>query len=156
MTYTITTSSPAASSKLGERIGALLRGGEIIELAGDLGGGKTTLTSGLARGLGYSGEVTSPTFTLNHIYDLPDGRQLHHFDFYRLEPGDVAASQLAESAGRSDVITVVEWAGNAGAALPQERLTLKLDATGVTTRDITIEGSDRYASLIEALRGSDT
>lgn len=127
----------------------------MIELAGDLGGGKTTLVGGLARGLGYSGEVTSPTFTLSHIYPISDDKELHHFDFYRLEPGDIVASQLAEVAGRPDVITVIEWAGNAGAALPEDRLTLKLEATGETTRDIVITGSDHYTPLIEALNDLD-
>ena len=66
--------------ELGVTLGSLLRGGETIELIGDIGAGKTTLTKGLARGMGIAEEVQSPTFTLSRVYDAPNGRRLAHYD----------------------------------------------------------------------------
>lgn len=137
---------------LGERLARLLTGGEVIELSSDLGGGKTTLTKGLARGLGYTGDVVSPTFTISRVYQLPDGKELQHFDFYRLAPDDITAQELAEVAGQSDKIVVIEWAGQVGAKLPPDRLKVELTATSETQREITISGCERYKSIIEGLK----
>lgn len=127
-------------------------GGEIIELSSDLGGGKTTLTKGLARVLGYAGEIVSPTFTISRVYQLPNGKELHHFDFYRLAPDDITAAELAEAAGDPNNIVVIEWAGHVGAKLPADRLKVELVATSETDREITISGSERYKKLIESLK----
>jgi tRNA threonylcarbamoyladenosine biosynthesis protein TsaE len=137
---------------LGERLAPALKGGEVIELASDLGGGKTTLVKGLAKGLGYSGEVVSPTFTISRVYQLPDQRELHHFDFYRLAPDDITAEELAEVAHQPDKIVVIEWAGHVGAHLPEDRLKIELIATSETDRDITISGGPTYAKIVEALK----
>jgi len=137
---------------LGEKLGRLLSGGEIIELSSDLGGGKTTLVKGLARGLGYAGEVISPTFTISRVYQLSNGKELQHYDFYRLAPDDITAEALAEAAGQSDKIVVIEWAGHVGAHLPADRLTIEITATDEDDRDITFKGSNRYAKIIQELK----
>ena len=113
-----------ATQRLAESIAAVLRPGDVIGLDGDLGAGKTTFVRFLARALGVTTPVTSPTFTLANTYEAPqwpDRSQplvIHHIDAYRLEGDadaeDLALGELLDSGG----IVVVEWA---------ERLTLPAD-----------------------------
>ena len=114
----------AATQRLAESVAAVLRPGDVIGLNGDLGAGKTTFARYLARALGVTTPVTSPTFTLANTYEAPqwpDRSQplvIHHIDAYRLEGDadaeDLALAELLDSGG----IVVVEWA---------ERLTLPAD-----------------------------
>ena len=110
--------------KFGQELGSLLQAGDVIALIGDLGAGKTTLTQGIALGLGVTDRVTSPTFTLVQEYK---GRvPLFHFDPYRLErPEDVYDFGFEEYMERGGVV-VVEWADKVVALLPSDRLTLTL------------------------------
>ncbi len=119
--YKITTSSAEQTEQLGKSIGALLKGGEIIELASDLGGGKTTLARGIAVGLGVSDNITSPTFVISKVYS---GKklELHHYDFYRLEALGEMSDELREVIENDRNVTILEWAGNAEGLLPRERL----------------------------------
>ena len=89
-----------------------------------MGGGKTTFTRGLVRGLGSSDKVASPTFTLNKIYRAKD-LEIHHFDFYRLNEPGVVSDQLEESLQNSRVITVVEWSDVVRDVLPSNRLVVE-------------------------------
>src|SRR3990172_13200391 len=98
----------ADTERLGQLLGQRLKGGEVLELRADLGGGKTTFVRGLASGLKSTAKVASPTFTLNRIYKAGD-LSIHHYDFYRLKEPGVMADQLAESLGDPKTITVVEW-----------------------------------------------
>ena len=152
MTYKTTSFAASESMALGEKLAHLLKGSEVIELSSDLGGGKTTLVKGLAKGLGYDGEVTSPTFTISRVYSLPNGKELQHYDFYRLAPDDITAEELAEAAGEADKIVVIEWAGNVGAKLPDKRMKIQINATGENTREITISGQGKYQHIIEGLK----
>src|SRR5258708_7777258 len=99
-TYRTITKSPLESLNLGAEIGQRLKGGQLVELTADLGGGKTLLVKGIAKGLGYDREVTSPTFSISRIYGLPSGNELHHFDFYRLDAKDIVNRELAEVVGQ--------------------------------------------------------
>ena len=81
--FTVETASPEETAALAERIGGLCPAETVFALAGDLGAGKTLFVQGLARGLGFSGEVTSPTFNLMNVYE--GKMRLTHFDVYRLE-----------------------------------------------------------------------
>ena len=74
----------ARMKQLGEAIGRSVSGSEVLELVGDIGAGKTTLTKGIARALGIIEPVQSPTFTISRVYDSPKGLRLAHYDFYRL------------------------------------------------------------------------
>ncbi len=98
----------------------------MIELSGDIGSGKTTLTKGIVAGLGFTEEVPSPTFTVGRVYPAKEGRQIHHFDFYRLEGFDMATQELAEAIADPQAITIVEWAGQGHATLPADRLRITL------------------------------
>ena len=126
------TYGPTATGELGELLGALLQEGDVLVLSGDLGAGKTCLTGGVARGLGDSSRVTSPTFTIMCVHD--GGRiPLYHFDLYRLEDAvqldDVGIFDLLEADGAC----LVEWGDLFIDELGEDRLDVALmrdDATG--------------------------
>jgi tRNA threonylcarbamoyladenosine biosynthesis protein TsaE len=111
---------------LGEEMGAELRGGEVIELTGDLGVGKTTFVKGLARGLGVTGTVNSPSFTIMKSYGARDGLVLKHYDFYRLEDAGLMRNEIEESAGDGQTVVVVEWAKGVAGILPKGRRVIDL------------------------------
>lgn len=136
MTYSVSTTNSAATQKFAHSLANLLRGGEILELVSDLGGGKTTFVQGLAAGLGYSGEVTSPTFTLSQVYALKSGLELHHYDLYRLAAGGAVSDELLEDLGDPQVITAIEWADIARRDLPADRLTISFEITGNDDRTL--------------------
>lgn len=121
--------------KLGSRIGRNLNGGEVLELIGDLGSGKTTLIKGIAEGLGVTEAVSSPTFTINRVYDIGDKR-FYHFDFYRIDSSDIVALELSEAASEPKSIVAVEWAEHAKGAMPADRLTIKLRSPSENKREI--------------------
>jgi tRNA threonylcarbamoyladenosine biosynthesis protein TsaE len=105
----------------GTALAAALREGDVVEMDGDLGAGKTALTEGIARGLAVRGAVSSPTFTLliDHAAG-PRGLPLHHFDAYRLQDADEFLQLGFDEIVGSGGVTVVEWAGRVRAALPEE------------------------------------
>lgn len=111
---------------LGTKLGEAFKGGEVVELVGDVGAGKTTLTKGIAKGLQIDEDVQSPTFTLSREYEGRDGLKLHHYDFYRLNDPGVVAHSLEESATDDHTVTVVEWAETVAHVLPKERLVVRL------------------------------
>ena len=101
--------SPAETEALGEAWGHAAESGSVIGLSGDLGAGKTQLVKGLARGLGITACVHSPTFTLMHEYR--GGRlRLFHLDLYRLETREQIAAAGLEDYLEPDGVTVIEWA----------------------------------------------
>lgn len=137
---------------IGSAIGAVLKGGETIELKSDLGGGKTALTKGIAAGMESKDTVQSPTFTVSRIYKAHDGLELHHFDFYRLSDPGVMAAELAESLNDSRAVVVVEWSDIVADILPAERITITLTATGEDTRLLELYLPDAYTALQHAVQ----
>ncbi len=124
---------------IGEKIGKQLHGGEVIELMSDLGGGKTTFVRGLARGLGSSDTVASPTFMICKQYNA--GKiTLYHYDFYRLSEPGIMEHELQEGLSDPNAIIVVEWADIVADILPKNRITISIAATSETERMITIQG----------------
>jgi len=113
----------------GVKLGALLVGGELIELIGDVGAGKTTLTKGIAQGLGVDEDVQSPSFTISRVYETPKGIQLAHYDFYRLQDAGIMADELHETIHGSDTVTIIEWAAIVEGVLPTDRLTVHITST---------------------------
>lgn len=111
--------------QLGEAIGRSVSGGEVLELVGDIGAGKTTLTKGIARALGINEPVQSPTFTISRVYDSPKGLRLAHYDFYRLGEAGIMGDEIREAADDDSVI-IVEWAGAVDDNLPKDRLVVKI------------------------------
>lgn len=120
---------------LAEQIGSKLRGGEIVELIGDLGSGKTTFVRGLAKGMGSKDIVHSPSFTLSNQYQA-GMLTLHHFDFYRLDKAGIMKNEIAEVLEDDNAIVVVEWANIVEAVIPIDRLTVKINSIDEDTRFI--------------------
>lgn len=113
--------------KIGEQLGACLRGGEVIELIGDVGAGKTTLVKGIGTGLRVDDDVQSPSFTISRVYAARDDLELHHYDFYRLQDAGVMKYELAESIQNPHAVTVIEWAGTVEDVLPQDHIVIRLN-----------------------------
>jgi tRNA threonylcarbamoyladenosine biosynthesis protein TsaE len=129
--------SPADTQALGERFGRAARRGLVVALSGDLGAGKTQFVKGLARGLGITGRVHSPTFTLVNEYE--GGRlALFHLDLYRLETPEQILGAGIEEFLEPDGVAVVEWAER----IPNDefRMTnlkrVNIEITGDTERKI--------------------
>lgn len=143
----------AAMKALGARVGALLRGGEVLELIGDVGAGKTTFTKGLAEGMGIDEDVQSPSFTISRVYERPEGDvRLAHYDFYRLHDAGIMADELHEATRDPRTVTVIEWADIVTGVLPDDRLTLTLTAQTETSRQVIFEAHGPRAQVIaEAL-----
>jgi tRNA threonylcarbamoyladenosine biosynthesis protein TsaE len=139
------TRSEAETSELAERLGALLRGGEVVLLTGELGCGKTVFVRGLARGLGVDPErVSSPTFVLLTAY--PGRLTLHHADLYRLDGPDVDVElELRELPG-DDGVLAVEWAERLSEVpWPQVRR-VGLEHLGEDARLVILEGWEQSAA----------
>ncbi|HTH72361.1 MAG TPA: tRNA (adenosine(37)-N6)-threonylcarbamoyltransferase complex ATPase subunit type 1 TsaE [Candidatus Pristimantibacillus sp.] len=150
MWQTSSTSSEA-TEQLGQRLGAALKGGEVIELISDLGGGKTTFVRGLACGAGSQDKVASPTFTINKVYKAPKF-EIQHFDFYRLHEAGIVADELAEVVGDPGIVVVVEWGDVAQHVLPDERLRIAIKQTPEGNRDLTFAAHEDLHYLVEALQ----
>lgn len=120
---TIITGSAGQTQALASALGRYLEPGDMIVLTGDLGAGKTCFTQGLAGGLGVTGRVSSPTYTIIHVHEgrLP----LYHFDLYRLD-----TPQQLEAIGYEDYffgpgVTVIEWGDKVVELLPGDYLTVE-------------------------------
>jgi tRNA threonylcarbamoyladenosine biosynthesis protein TsaE len=137
---------------LGYKLGRALRGGECIELVGDVGTGKTTLTKNIARGLQIDEDVQSPSFTISRTYPARDGLELHHYDFYRLDDAGVVRHELAESINQPNAVTVIEWGGSVNDVLPEPRISIGLNHDEETTREFDIVIPDIYSYLQEAIK----
>ena len=98
----------------------------VIELVGDVGTGKTTLTRGLAEGLGVKEPVTSPSFTISKAYALPSGGRLVHYDFYRLKEPGIMVEDLREAIAEPMNVVVVEWGESVADLLPEGHLVVEL------------------------------
>jgi len=134
---------------LGETIGSLLYGGEIIELIGDVGAGKTTLVKGIAVGLCIDEKIQSPSFTINRVYDGRDDIVLSHYDFYRLNDAGIMADELNEVIQDKNTVTVIEWAGAVVDVLPIDRLSIKINAISENSRKLYIIAGGEVSKKLE-------
>jgi tRNA threonylcarbamoyladenosine biosynthesis protein TsaE len=147
------TNSPAETEALGERLGASLRPGDLIALAGELGAGKTCLVRGLARGWGAQERPTSPTFTLINEYHQKDGlARMYHVDCYRLEDARDAWSTGLEDVLASGEIVVIEWPERVREILPTDLLWIEIDSTDENSRELRLKAAgSRAGELMAAL-----
>ncbi|MFN8049719.1 MAG: tRNA (adenosine(37)-N6)-threonylcarbamoyltransferase complex ATPase subunit type 1 TsaE [Ancrocorticia sp.] len=151
---------------VGEILGSLLEGGDLVMLDGPLGAGKTTLTQGIARGMDVSGRVASPTFVIAQVHhSRRGGPELVHVDAYRLSSLD-ELDALDLDASLEDSATIVEWGEGKVEVLTEDRLTIKIirpegsdageevdDLSVDAPRVLRIEGSGpRALELVESLR----
>lgn len=102
----------------GEKLGQSISVPAVIELIGDVGTGKTTITKGIARGLGVSEEITSPSFTISKQYAF-NSSKLVHYDFYRLAEPGLMSEDLLENINDKNTVVVVEWADSVADLLPE-------------------------------------
>jgi tRNA threonylcarbamoyladenosine biosynthesis protein TsaE len=150
-----TTRSARATRALGERLGALLRPGDVVALVGELGAGKTQLVRGACEGAGVpEKEVSSPSFAIVATYH---GRvPVHHADLYRIgDEDELYGTGFGDLVGGEGAL-LVEWADRLPGALPGERLTLTLshDDASPSVRHVAIEGvGPRHAELARELAG---
>lgn len=135
------TNSSAQTEKVAENLAQLLHGGEVIAFTGDLGAGKTCFTRGLARGLGFQGTVTSPTFAL--VNEYTGGRvPLYHFDMYRVNTWEDLYSTGYFDYMDAGGILAVEWSENIDNALNNDTIYVKINKISETEREIEITGVD--------------
>lgn len=137
---TYITNSPEETEELGFRLAKSLKGGEVVAFRGGLGMGKTCFTRGLARGLGFKGDVTSPTFAL--INEYIGGRlPLYHFDMYRISGWeDLYSTGFFDYIEQNGVIAA-EWSENIENALPESTVTVTFVRLGDNKRKITVNGA---------------
>ena len=139
------TNSPAETEAVGEALGKRLQPGTVLAYRGDLGAGKTAFTRGLARGLGATEQVTSPTYTIVNEY-LSGRLPLFHFDMYRLATADdlfdIGWEDYLERGG----VCAVEWSENVEDAL-ENAIYVTIEKTGEDSRRITVEGGECLADL---------
>ena len=134
----IEVNSEKETKELATRIASHLKGGEVFELVGDVGAGKTTFVKGLAKGLEVDDDIQSPSFTISRLYDARDDLQLVHYDFYRLTDAGIMADELNEMVHDDKMITVIEWADIVEGVLPESRYTIRFESPSETTRLITV------------------
>jgi len=134
------THSPEQTEEVGQALGEKLTPGTVIAYEGDLGAGKTAFTRGLARGLGATEQVTSPTYTIVNEY-LSGRLPLFHFDMYRLKSSDdlwdIGWEDYLERGG----VCAVEWSENVADAM-EGAIRVRMEKLGENSRRITIEGGE--------------
>jgi tRNA threonylcarbamoyladenosine biosynthesis protein TsaE len=141
------TTNPEATRTFGTRLGELLKAGDIILLDGTLGAGKTHLAQGIARGLGISGAVRSPTFTL--INEYTEGRiPLYHIDLYRTEGNADLATIGLEEYLEGDGVVVIEWSAKGAAWLPTDALYITITPLNDTRRHFRFEAEGERAHTL--------
>lgn len=140
---TFVSHSPDDTIAFAEKVGSLLKGGDIIAYKGGMGAGKTTFTRGLCKGLGLPDEVTSPTFALVNEY-RGEGITLYHFDMYRISgEGDLETTGFYDYISPESVIAV-EWSENIEDCLPKDIITIEIETTDENERKITVFGDERF------------
>ncbi|MBQ4600879.1 MAG: tRNA (adenosine(37)-N6)-threonylcarbamoyltransferase complex ATPase subunit type 1 TsaE [Oscillospiraceae bacterium] len=139
------TNSPEETEAVGAALGKRLAPGTVIAYRGDLGAGKTAFTRGLAKGLGATESVTSPTYTIVNEY-LSGRLPLFHFDMYRLTCSDdlfdIGWEDYLERGG----VCAVEWSENVDDAM-ENAIVVDIEKTGEDSRRITVTGGQGYADI---------
>ena len=146
----VETSSPEETERVGARLAAALRPGDVVTVSGELGSGKTTFVRGAARALGVAGPVTSPTFTVGHRYR---GRvDVSHLDLYRF--AGVSSAEWGDLEPYfDDAVVFVEWPEAAADGLPPLRAAVRLEHVDESTRAIRLDAPD--TALVERIARAD-
>lgn len=140
---TVTTASAEETIAFAKKIGAMLKGGDIIAYKGGLGAGKTTFTRGLAIGMGLPDEVSSPTFALVNEY-RGKALTLYHFDMYRIMNEEALETTGFYDYISDDCVIAVEWSENIADCLPKNIITVTIETIGEEERRIEVKGDERF------------
>jgi len=135
--------STEQTRRVGMRLGALLKPGDMVALVGDLGSGKTTLVQGIAAGWGSLDTVSSPTFVIVNVYRHTGGLRLFHLDAYRLN-GSTEALDLDLESMLDQGPMIVEWAERVQSVLPDQGLWVQLNYIDDVQRDLIFSGRGQY------------
>lgn len=147
MTYRTESTSLEDTELFAARLGQQLKGGEVIVLSSDLGGGKTAFVRGLAKGMGSPDHVASPTFTISREYKA--GKlTLYHLDFYRLQEPGVVAAELEEFIHDPKAVVAIEWGDIVEEVLPEDKIIIKLERTGETRRNIEVRYPEKLSYIV--------
>ena len=133
------TNSDKETEAVGEQFGRTVKDGTVVAMYGDLGAGKTAFVRGMARGMGITERVSSPTFTIVNEY-LGD-RELIHFDMYRLQSADELFDIGWEDYIARGAVCAVEWSENVKDAFFGDEIEVIIDKLGDNQRQITIKGA---------------
>ena len=144
----ITVGSEREMKALGRRIGSSLNGGEVIQLIGDVGAGKTTLVKAIAAGMSIADDVGSPSYTLSQVYEAPHGLRLVHYDFYRLDDPGILANELSEVLADTQAVAVIEWGDIITGVLPEDHLQINILPRSEEERDVAILASGPVSERI--------
>ena len=128
----------AETEALGARLASVLPGGSVVAMYGDLGAGKTAFVRGMARGMGLSCRVSSPTFTI--VNEYLGERELIHFDMYRIGGADELFDIGWEDYLNRGAVCAVEWSENVEDAFFGDEIVVRIEKLGDTRRKITVEG----------------
>lgn len=138
---------------IARRLGKAVKGGEVLELVGDVGAGKTTFTKAFALGLGIETTIQSPTFTISNTYQARGNLELRHYDFYRLHDAGVMRDELAEALENPTVVTAIEWSEIVQSVLPEDRLTITFSPVEDDARSLVFSaGGPSSKKLLEAIQ----
>lgn len=110
----------------------------VIELIGDVGAGKTTFVRGLAKKLGVKESVTSPSFTISKTYACENGRNLIHYDFYRLNNPGIMSEDLIENINEKNNLVIIEWSDSIKDILPKNHDIINIKYNDDNTREVTL------------------
>ncbi len=140
-------SSDQEMIQLGEKLGKNLSAGDVVELQGELGAGKTTLVKGIGNILGIK-EITSPTFTISKIYN--SNPKLVHIDLYRLQGSPMAFfDDLDIESYLEKSILVIEWGNHFTARISSDYLQVQIDITSENSREVTFSSnSEKFGKLV--------
>lgn len=139
----VRTNSPEETISFAEKIGKLLRGGDVVAYRGGLGAGKTTFTRGIASGMGLPDEVFSPTFALVNEY-RGENITMYHFDMYRIMNAEALETTGFYDYMSEDAVIVCEWTENIEGCLPKNAVNITIEHMGGDVREITVEGDERF------------
>ena len=142
---TITTHSPQETIDFAEKVGKKLKPNDVIAYKGGMGAGKTTFTIGLAKGMGLTSWVSSPTFAL--VYEYEGEIPLCHFDMYRINTQDELYSTGFFDYLDTGRVLAIEWSENIELALPEGYITIDIAINEDDSRTITVLGDERFENI---------
>ena len=146
--YIYLSKSLEETNKLGYKIARNIQTPILIEMAGDLGGGKTALVKSIAKALGITQTVTSPTFNIYREYKSPSGVMLRHFDLYRLSNDEIVQNELNDALEDKDAVVCVEWAQHFTQHSSTDRLSIECGYISENERKYEISAYGQNAKKI--------